>query len=131
MSRRFRYEGGKVIEVGKQENADLNKPIVSDALGFIESQFDEMEADRVKNGHVGVEFVRDKDVPQFYQVKCSSQDAWSRYVKHRGMFDRNSRNGGSASIGKAELEQAERLAREQYSPQKEEEFLRSVLKCQK
>ena len=81
------------------------KEIESDSLGFIEQQFDEFELDRVKNGHVGVRFERDPDVPQFFKVKCSSRGAWDAYVKHRGMFDKNRANAG-VSITQAELDAA-------------------------
>lgn len=114
--RRFVYdkELGKVVEVGLEPTNALNKPIISDALGFTEHQFQDFETDRVKNGHTGVEFIRDKDVPQFFQVKCSSPEAWSRYLKHRGMADRNSKNGSGARITQAELDKAEQQMLERY-----------------
>jgi hypothetical protein len=70
--------------------------IVSDAMGFSISAIKEFEADRVANGHTGIEFRPDPDVPEFVQVHCSSQAAKDRYMKHRAMHDRNSRNGSSA-----------------------------------
>src|SRR4051812_11415353 len=38
-------------------------PIISDALGFTEHQFDVFEADRVASGFKGIEFIRDPAVP--------------------------------------------------------------------
>ncbi len=83
---------------------ELEKPVLSDALGFCEAQFNDFELDRVKNGFRGVEFVRDPKVPQFFQVKITSKAEWARYVKHRGFGDRNSRNGSGASVSAVELE---------------------------
>lgn len=85
---------------------ELNKPIISDALGFTETQLQEFEVDRVSHGFSGVEFVRDPRVPQFFQVKIKSQKEWARYVKHRGMFDQNSRNGGSVCLTPQQLQDA-------------------------
>jgi hypothetical protein len=89
----------------------LNKPMLSDSLGFTEHQFADFERDRVANGFVGVEFVRDPAVPQFFQVKCSSPAQWQAYVKHRGARDQNSRNGGGAALTPELLRQAEEMAR--------------------
>jgi hypothetical protein len=85
---------------------ELNRPLVSDSLGFTSHQLAEMEADRVKHGHVGVEFIEDSSVEGFYQVKCSSPSAWRDYVRHRGLVDRNSSNGGGAALSPELLERA-------------------------
>lgn len=120
--RRFVWEKGSgVVEVGQEPCRELDKPIVSDALGFSEQQFNDFEADRVKNGHVGIEFVRDKDVPQFFQVKCSSREAWAKYVKHRGMYDRNSRNGGSFTIDDKEFDRLKQEMLKKYPPRVSQE----------
>ena len=113
--RKFQYFPGKgVVEVFNTSRQELEKPIVSDACGFIQQQLGDFETDRVKNGFTGIEFVRDKDVPQFYQVKCNSRKEFARYVKHRGMCDRNSRNGSAAGITQKELDAAARLVKEKY-----------------
>lgn len=120
-SRRFQYIDGKIVEVGKEATRELDKPIISDALGFSEQQFQDFETDRVKNGHTGIEFVRDKDVPQFFQVKCSSREAWSAYVKHRGMFDKNSRNGGAFTISDKDFERLKQDMLKRYPPKVSQE----------
>lgn len=84
---------------------ELRKPIISDALGFTAAQLPEFEADRKANGFSGIEFVKDPTCEQFYQVKINSLAEWSRYYKHRGMRDKNSRNGGNAAPSQEELDQ--------------------------
>ena len=114
-NKKYDYVKGKgLVEVTNTARKELEKPIVSDACGFIQQQFNDFETDRVKNGFTGIEFVRDKDVPQFYQVKCSSRKEFARYMKHRGMHDKNSRNGSAAGITQKELDDAMRLIREKY-----------------
>ena len=71
------------------EHAIVPPPILSDSLGFPEAQLQDFEADRKANGFTDVEFVRDKHVPQFFQVKFRGRAAWRRYVKHRGMVDKS------------------------------------------
>jgi hypothetical protein len=83
--------------------------IVSDAMGFPISAIKEFEADRVANGHTGIEFRPDPDVPEFVQVHCSSQAAKDRYMKHRAMHDRNSQNGSSAIMSDYLLQKSTEL----------------------
>ncbi len=88
----------------RKESPYLEKPIVSDALGFCEEQLADFEEDRRANGFRGVEFVRDPLVPQFFQVKCKSRAEHDRYVKHRGMVNR-SYNGG-VQLSQEDLDRA-------------------------
>jgi hypothetical protein len=83
--------------------------IVSDALGFTEGQLAHFEADRKLNQHHGIEFVKDPDVPRFYQVKCSSPGAFDRYAKHRGFFNKSGKNGGGACLTQADIDAAKVL----------------------
>ena len=83
--------------------------IISDALGFGQQQFDEMEAHRKREGHVGVEFVRDPETPQFFQVHCSSEKAKQEYMKSRNFHDRNSRNGGGFILSEKDFADAKDL----------------------
>lgn len=93
---------------------ELAKPILSDALGFTEAQLSEFEVDRKANGFTGIEFVRDPMCAQFYQVKITSMAEWARYVKHRGMRDKNSRNGGAAVPSDADFERLRQEMLEKY-----------------
>jgi hypothetical protein len=93
---------------------ELEKPVVSDSLGFTEKQLADFEADRKRHGFTGVEFKRDPDVPQFFQVHCSGKAEWDRYVKHRGMNDCNSMNGGRQALSERDLRAAEQKVRERY-----------------
>jgi hypothetical protein len=83
--------------------------IVSDAMGFPASAIKDFEADRVANGHTGIEFRPDPKVPEFIQVHCSSQAAKDRYMRHRAMHDRNSRNGSSLILSEDMLNRAKEL----------------------
>ncbi len=89
--------------------SSVNRPIVSDALGFPEQVLADFEADRQAHGFSGVEFVRDPDVPQFIRPKCSSPEQWQRYIKHRGARDQNSLNGSGAGLTREQLRRAEEL----------------------
>jgi len=77
-------------------------PYVSDTLGFTQDQYADFEADRQRHGFSGVEFVRDPDVPQFYQVKVRSRREYERYVKHRGYVNATSIGGVRFSPGELE-----------------------------
>lgn len=99
-------DGHKDIFPFEHEFDHDTRPIVSDALGFPECQFDEMEKDRLMEGHVGVEFRRDPAVPQFFQVHCSSRKAWQEYLDHRGMVDQNKTVG--VLLSEEDLERAKR-----------------------
>ena len=89
-----------------------SREIVSDALGFGQHQFDEMEADRRGNGFDGVEFRRDPSVPEFFQVKCSSRAEFNKYMRHRG-FEQRTGIGG-VMLSEDELRRAEAWAKERY-----------------
>ncbi|MEM9354594.1 MAG: hypothetical protein AAGB04_00130 [Pseudomonadota bacterium] len=91
--------------------------VVSDALGFTEDQFTQFEADRVRHGFTSVSFQRDRDVPEFFQVKFESKRDWERYIKHRGMADRNSGLSPN-TVTPRELLRAEKWAQEKYPVKK-------------
>ena len=96
--------------IKKAEKAKNHKAeIVSDTLGFGQHQFQDFEADRKAHGFTGVEFVRDKDVPQFFQVKVDSVKEWKRYIKHRNLVDKNGINGGKSPLSRELFEQAKNL----------------------
>jgi len=97
-------------EKSKPTAAHKDRPIISDTLGFGQHQLADFEADRKANGFNGVEFVRDPTVPEFFQVKIDSQKEWGKYVKHRGMFDKNSMNGSSVMLTEKDFEDAKKLA---------------------
>lgn len=89
------------------EKAPLQRDLVSDTLGFGETAFNDFEADRVAHGFHGVEFTRDPDVPQFYQVRFRSTRDRDRYIKHRGFVNRTGLGG--VRFTEEELERAEEL----------------------
>lgn len=97
---------------GKPEHGHVQ--IVSDALGFPEAQLGDFERDRKLHGMRGVEFTRDPDVPQFIQVRCDSREAYLRYAKHRGMFDKSHVNGSKVVLSGDDLERARRRVLERY-----------------
>lgn len=83
------------------------KTIVSDALGFPEQQLGQFEEDRLKNHFTGIEFKRDPEVPQFFQVHCQSRAEFNSYVKHRGCVNKS--GVGGVRLSQSDLESAARL----------------------
>jgi len=95
---------------------ELSKPMVNDSAGFGQHQFDDFEADRSNNGFSAIEFRRDPQVPEFFQVHCSCPKQFRRYMRHRGQEDANSRNGGGVGISADAMKAAEDRMRETYGP---------------
>ena len=95
--------------------AGVSPAIVSDALGFAKHQLADFEADRKANGFNNVEFVQDPSVPEFVQVKCTSPRAYQEYVKHRGMFDKNSRNGSGVILTEADFDRAKAIVEREHA----------------
>lgn len=89
------------------EKPHLDRPIVSDALGFGEHQLADFEEDRKRNRFTGIEFTRDPQVPEFFQVRCKSRAEFNRYTKHRGMVNRSS--FGGVRLTQADLDRAKEL----------------------
>ena len=79
-------------------------PIVSDSLGFPTRQLADFERDRIVHGFHDIEFKPDPISPGVCQAHIGSQSSLKRYLKHRGMMDRNSRNGSAAGITERDLE---------------------------
>lgn len=94
------------------------KPIVSDALGFIEAQLPEFEADRRAHGFSDIEFIRDPDVPGFIQVAPATRGAWNRYMKHRGMMDISGKERSCGALSRESMEQAKVAVLKQYPNRK-------------
>lgn len=114
---------GRRVKAPKAEVVqELEKPIISDALGFIAEQLPDFELDRSKNGFSDVSFVPDPKVPGFMQVRCGSVKSWRRYMKHRGYADRNSSNGGGATVTAKQLADLRAKMLEKYPSQEKENF---------
>ena len=95
---------------GSDERVQQPGSVVSDSLGFAQHQYEEFEADRKLHGFSGVEYKRDPNVPEFYQVHAKRGSEWDKYLKHRGFIDRNKSDRG-VSLAPGELEKAMELAR--------------------
>lgn len=89
----------------------IDRPIVSDSLGFTHHQLEGFEADRVRHGFSGVEFKPDPHVPGFFQAHFSGRAEWQRYIAHRGMTDRNSTLGSGSSLTQEDLDNAAALVK--------------------
>ena len=100
---------GDIVAVRSAERQRERPEIVSDALGFGQHQLKEMKEHLELNKVRGVEFVRDPSVPEFFQVKCSSERAKARYMKARGYHDLNSKNGSGAMLSEKDFEDAKDL----------------------
>lgn len=100
---------GDSVPVRSAERQRERPEIVSDSMGFGQHQLPEMREHLEANKIRGVEFVRDPSVPEFFQVKCSSERAKSRYMKSRGYHDHNSKNGSGAMLSEKDFEDAKDL----------------------
>jgi hypothetical protein len=89
-----------------------SRPIVSWNMGFGQHMLDHFEADRVAHGYSDVEFVRDPDVPQYFNVKCESRDAFNRYAKHRNLVNKS--GIGGVRLSAEELARAEEMMKERH-----------------
>lgn len=98
----------------------MQKPIVSDAMGFPQHQFAEMQAHKEHCRVAGVEFVRDPLVPEFYQVHCTSEKAKQDYLKARHMKDYSQVNGSKAMLSPSLLEGAREMVRRRFSTNQEQ-----------
>ena len=92
------------------EVSSNERQCVSDALGFAAHQLEEFEADRKINGFSGIEFVRDEHTPEFIQVKGKAGPEWERYIRHRGLCDKNRHDSGVV-LAPGELEKAIEIAK--------------------
>jgi len=106
MARRCVYleQDGKPVQ-NKPTTTGITPEVVSDTLGVPQHQVHEFREDARRNGY-SVEFTQDPDVPQFYQARFPSENEKWRYAGHRGLNDRNSRNGGGAPLSPAQFERA-------------------------
>jgi hypothetical protein len=121
MSKVLRYdEQGNAVWVDKSALPEQKtpRPIVSElGLGCIADAVGEMRADAALHGFTGVEWKPDPKLvmdgePLWYDAHFSDPDQHARYVEHRGMSDRNSRNGGGAVITSEHLSaMSERMKR--------------------
>jgi hypothetical protein len=105
-ARRCVYLERSAAPLPKAERTPDHPPILSDALGVTCHQVKAFQEDAIKNGYTGIEFVQDKQEPTFYQCRISSVHEWRRYLKHRGVRDRNSRNGGGQPLAPGQLARA-------------------------
>ena len=83
--------------------------ILSDSMGFIEQQLPAMREHLKQSGVKGVEFVRDKLEPKFFQVKCDGPRSFNQYLKSRAMADYNTKNGSGAMLTEVDFEKAKEL----------------------
>ena len=97
------------LHVPKLEHNRERTDSISDSLGFSKLALNDQLEHLKRTGLRGIEFKEDKSVPGFYQVHCSNQEAKLRYAASRGMYDRNSHNGGSATLTEADFEAAREL----------------------
>lgn len=114
-ARRCRHlEQPPVVHAEKNDKiVELEKPVLSDTLGFIPQQFEEFEQDRVKNGFTAIEFRQEPGVP-FFQVYCSSKAEYQRYMRHRGYSDMGERNGVGQVLTQHDLDSAQERILEKY-----------------
>lgn len=108
LGRRVRGEECHVKK--RAEKIELRTSSVSDSLGFTKKALPEYQKHLEQSGCKGIEFREDPDVPGFIQVVCDSQKSKLAYAASRGMSDKNSRNGGSATLTEYDFKAARELA---------------------
>lgn len=81
---------------------------VSDALGFPEQCLKDRRTQLEQSGCKGVEFKRDPQVPEFYQVH-GTRNAIDKYGKTRGMVNRTGSLGGKVMLSQEDLDRAAEL----------------------
>jgi hypothetical protein len=86
-------------------------PVVSDALGCIDSQVDELREQAKLHGFTGVEWKSDPHEPGFYQAHFSSVAERDRYASKMLMRDQGKRNGSAAMLSRHDLERAKEIAK--------------------
>lgn len=123
----------KLVYQGKDENGDSiwvdvsqgrgipghagERPVEGEAMGCIETQVEQMRVSAKLSGFPDIEWVPDRDVEGFYNMRAPNAERWRQYVEHCGYTDKNGQYEGKR-ISKEELEAATRLVRERY-PTKE------------
>lgn len=85
-------------------------PAISDSLGFPEQCLADRQAQLDKSGCLGIEFKRDPQVPEFYQVHASSRKAMDKYTRMRNLVNRTGSLGGGVMLTQQELDRAAELA---------------------
>jgi hypothetical protein len=92
----------------KSKPIAMRTEILSDNLGFGHKSLAKMQKHLSESKVKGVEFVQDRKVPEFFQVRCDGPRSFNAYLKARGMFDRNSRNG-SGGLSERDFQNAREL----------------------
>ena len=111
----YQQEDGTWLRRVRDATVSTNKvmnhraEIISDSMGFPEAQLPAMQKHLRDSGVKGVEFVRDKDEPKFFQVKLDGPNALSKYLKARNMHDYNSKNGSGATLTALDIANAREL----------------------
>jgi len=101
------------VKRSKSTEKLIQRPEPSDNLGFTELELAEKKADaeKYRDEHRGIEFKPDPDEPSFYQVHFADHAAKKRYMKHRKVVDRSSKNGSGAMLSPAQIGAAQALVR--------------------
>ncbi len=94
----------------------VERPVVGEALGCIQTQLDETVADAHLSGFKDIEFIEDDEIKGFFNCKAPNAERWRKYAEHCGYVDKNGQYEGKR-ITRDELESAERLIRSRYPKQ--------------
>lgn len=92
-----------------EQSGHQQAPMVSDSMGFIEAALPQWEQHRQEHGFKSVEFRPDPQVPGFVQVHFHNRAERERYIKARGLYDKNSTNGSKALLCPALLSRTRKL----------------------
>jgi hypothetical protein len=96
------------LSVSKCDSARDQKH-VSDSMGVTAKRVVEFQAEAIAAGFTGIEFRPDPLQPKFYQCVSSCPTQMKKYIKHRGMFDKNGSISSCVHLSEADLERARRM----------------------
>lgn len=115
MSKILKFIDGEPVWLDKTVQAEYRpqQAVVSDDLGCIAQQVDELRADAKINGFSAVEYKPDPTTminghPTYYQLHCNSPDQLRRYEQHLSMPNQCGKGGG-AILSPEAIDQAKAL----------------------
>jgi len=110
-ARRIRDGQGSFRRQTETVTGGVQMEIVSDAMGVPAHAVEDYRRNAAEYGFKSVEFRQDPTSRHFYQAVFKNRAEYRRYMKHRGLRDQNSINGGAHAVSEAELSRlAERLS---------------------
>lgn len=87
----------------------FGKPVETDTVGFTAHALDSMRAHLKQSGCRGIEFVPDKKIKGFYNVRADNRGAMAKYLKSRESEDFSGSRGAGAMLSPGHLEKVKAI----------------------